>query len=261
MASCAVAFKPNVCQRVVDRRPAQHTTILIEASESRPRTYDLQAIASADRQGSQVRDAILFKCSRENFRWRLLLMARSGHARLSGLTVLRCAILRDPRNSTIRYLPEMAAWRRDFASIQIGCARRSTNGSTLVEWGRESECRFKSGKTVRNDSNNSSAGTRGAEPNSANDWGVAAVIAEQLRPLTPAWTRCGEKGKQAQYPHSAAGVSGRVKAQNPRLLAGSVLRSPPESSGARPALLRRQRLRDAESPRNRPKARRGHWAQ
>ncbi len=163
MASCAAPLKPNVGQRVVDRHSAQHTTILIEASKSRPRTWDLQAIASADRRGSQVRDAILFECSRENFRWRSLLTARSGRARLSGLTVLRCAILRDPPNSTIRYLLEMAAWRRDFASIQIGCARRSTNGSTLVEWGRESECRFKSGKTVRNVSNDSSVGRE--EPN------------------------------------------------------------------------------------------------
>jgi len=39
---------------------------------------------------------------------------------------------------------------------------------------------------------------RGAESNFANDWGVAAVIAKQVRPLTFVLTQCSGNGKQSR---------------------------------------------------------------
>jgi hypothetical protein len=149
-------------------------------------------------------------------------VARRGLVRSNGSTASRCEISRGRRILTIRFQPAMGGSKLGCVSIQNICLTRSKTGSTAEAWARAKQCASKSTSfSVRSPSyslvflRKSQARTaarraafvrwnrrylqkRGAEPNLANDWGVAAVIAKQVRLLTFVLTQGGENGKQSR---------------------------------------------------------------
>ena len=163
------------------------------------------------------------ECLRANCRSISSWTARRGRVRSSGLIALPCETSRGRRISTIRFRRATGGWKQDYEWIRSGSARRWRNGLTAGESAKGKLCALRSAKfnglttsssqisLMKTQCNNECVARSGIERvrteifskkrsriEFCEDWGVAAVIAKQVRPLTFVLTQCSGNGKQSR---------------------------------------------------------------
>ena len=139
------------------------------------------------------------------------------------MIALPCETSRGRRISTIRFRRATGGWKQDYEWIRSGSARRWRNGLTAGESAKGKLCALRSAKfngltpsssqisLMKTQCNNECVARSGIERvrteifskkrsriEFCEDWGVAAVIAKQVRPLTFVLTQCSENGKQSR---------------------------------------------------------------